>query len=135
MRHELSDPAAELEGDASRTHRPQRLRRSASFSAYETLHGVWTAKDVIQSAGYPMEPHIVTTSDGYIMQMERIPRRGEPFFSADASDYYIWLGMPCEQQEHCSQVTLHLVQCHASGDMWRHSDAHSDLLLTTTLCA
>ena len=24
-----------------------------------------------------MEPHIVTTSDGYIMQMERIPRRGE----------------------------------------------------------
>jgi len=38
--------------------------------------GVWTAKDVIQSAGYPMEPHIVTTSDGYIMQMERIPRRG-----------------------------------------------------------
>ena len=38
---------------------------------------MWTAKDVIQSAGYPMEPHIVTTSDGYIMQMERIPRRGE----------------------------------------------------------
>lgn len=37
---------------------------------------MWTAKDVIQSAGYPMEPHIVTTSDGYIMQMERIPRRG-----------------------------------------------------------
>ena len=71
-------PAAELEGNASRAHhRPQRLRRSASFSAYETLHGVWTAKDVIQSAGYPMEPHIVTTSDGYIMQMERIPRRGE----------------------------------------------------------
>jgi Partial alpha/beta-hydrolase lipase region len=70
---------AELEGDASRAHhRPARLRRSASFSAYETLHGVWTAKDVIQSAGYPMEPHIVTTSDGYIMQMERIPRRGAP---------------------------------------------------------
>ena len=76
-------PIAELEGDASRAHhRPARLRRSASFSAYETLHGVWTAKDVIQSAGYPMEPHIVTTSDGYIMQMERIPRRGD--FSASA---------------------------------------------------
>ncbi len=25
---------------------------------------------------YPTEPHIVTTSDGYIMQMDRIPRRG-----------------------------------------------------------
>jgi Partial alpha/beta-hydrolase lipase region len=77
--------AAEPEEGASRTYRSQRLRRSASFSAYETLHGVWTAKDVIQSAGYPMEPHIVTTSDGYIMQMERIPRRGELYDTLDGS--------------------------------------------------
>lgn len=79
VRCPLHNNAAEPEAGASRTYCSQRLRRSASFSAYETLHGVWTAKDVIQSAGYPMEPHIVTTSDGYIMQMERIPRRGEKY--------------------------------------------------------
>lgn len=52
------------------------LRRSLSFSSYEALHGVSTALDVIRNAGYPVEPHIVTTSDGYILQMERIPRKG-----------------------------------------------------------
>lgn len=164
--------AGEAEGKEGGAQRPPRLHRSASFSAYETLHRVWTAKDVIHSAGYaawpacstvsylisqcansvflvridycfvryiqsascscysserkqdssqiqaessdaaitwaagqgrqgplrpparalslrrglqqqslwrrryPTEPHIVTTSDGYIMQMDRIPRRG-----------------------------------------------------------
>lgn len=56
------------------------LRRSNSFSSYESLHRVWTAADVIRLAGYPLEEHIVTTSDGYIMQMERIPRKSEPPF-------------------------------------------------------
>lgn len=35
---------------ATRQQQPP-LRRSMSFSSYEALHGVWTAKDVIQNAG------------------------------------------------------------------------------------
>ncbi|KAL4536596.1 hypothetical protein Ndes2437B_g06008 [Nannochloris sp. 'desiccata'] len=43
--------------------------------AWEDLH-VFTASDAILRAGYPLEEHSVTTSDGYILQMHRIPRRG-----------------------------------------------------------
>jgi pimeloyl-ACP methyl ester carboxylesterase len=43
--------------------------------AWEDLH-VFTASDAILRAGYPLEEHSVTTSDGYVLQMHRIPRRG-----------------------------------------------------------
>ena len=36
-----------------------------------------TAGDAILAAGYPLEVQTVTTSDGYIMHMERIPRPGK----------------------------------------------------------
>lgn len=53
-----------------------RLRRTNSFSDWESLHNVWTAAEVIKAAGYPLEQHTVTTSDGYILRMERLPRHG-----------------------------------------------------------
>jgi len=43
--------------------------------AWESLH-VFTASDAILRAGYPLEEHSITTSDGYVLQMHRIPRRG-----------------------------------------------------------
>ena len=36
----------------------------------------WTASDVILHAGYPLEEQVVTTSDGYVLTMQRIPRKG-----------------------------------------------------------
>ena len=56
--------------------RSTRFRRSNSFSSWESLQSVATAGDVIRQAGYPLEEHTVTTSDGYVLQMERMPRRG-----------------------------------------------------------
>jgi len=53
------------------------LRRSSSASqAAELLSEVRTAGDVVVAAGYPLEEHTVTTSDGYVLTMQRIPRRG-----------------------------------------------------------
>lgn len=34
------------------------------------------AAAVIRLAGYPLELHSVTTADGYLLTMERIPRLG-----------------------------------------------------------
>lgn len=42
---------------------------------WEEYH-VFTASDAILRAGYPLEEHSVTTPDGYVLQMHRIPRRG-----------------------------------------------------------
>ncbi len=59
-----------------RPHHGPRLRRTNSFSDWESLHNVWTAAEVIKAAGYPLEQHTVTTSDGYVLRMERLPREG-----------------------------------------------------------
>lgn len=71
----VAQPAS-WEDMASRP-RPTRFRRSNSFSSWESLQSVSTAGDVIRQAGYPLEEHTVTTSDGYVLQMERMPRRGD----------------------------------------------------------
>lgn len=62
--------------DMASRPRSTRFRRSNSFSSWESLQSVSTAGDVIRQAGYPLEEHTVTTSDGYVLQMERMPRRG-----------------------------------------------------------
>ena len=62
--------------DMAKRPRSKRVRRSSSFSSLETLRNIATAGDVIRAAGYPLEEHTVTTSDGYVQQMERIPRHG-----------------------------------------------------------
>ena len=76
--------------------RARRVRRSSSFSSLESLRNINTAGDVIRAAGYPLEEHTVTTSDGYIQQMERIPRHGESmiFLQASMPDY---VGRLCRQ--------------------------------------
>ena len=38
---------------------------------------ITSAADIIRLAGYPVEEHTVTTADGYILLMERMPRHGE----------------------------------------------------------
>jgi len=38
------------------------------------------AGDAILAAGYPLQTHTVVTSDGYILEMERIPRPGGATF-------------------------------------------------------
>jgi hypothetical protein len=62
--------------DMAAMPRGARFRRTASFSSWDALQSVATAGDVISQAGYPLEEHTVTTSDGYVLQMERLPRRG-----------------------------------------------------------
>ena len=57
--------------------RAKRVRRASSFSSLESMRNINSAGDVIRAAGYPLEEHTVTTSDGYIQQMERIPRHGD----------------------------------------------------------
>lgn len=49
-------------------------RRSRSFGSWEEL-SVWTASDAILHCGYPLEEHIVTTADGYVLTMQRLPRK------------------------------------------------------------
>jgi pimeloyl-ACP methyl ester carboxylesterase len=50
-------------------------RRGNTGKSWENLH-VFTASDAILRAGYPLEEHSVVTSDGYVLQLHRIPRRG-----------------------------------------------------------
>jgi lysosomal acid lipase/cholesteryl ester hydrolase len=73
-------PAGLLAGageDWARARRPSGahgLRRAQSFGSWEDA-GAWTASDVILQAGYPLEEHVVTTSDGYVLSMQRLPRK------------------------------------------------------------
>ncbi|KFM23313.1 Lysosomal acid lipase/cholesteryl ester hydrolase [Auxenochlorella protothecoides] len=53
----------------------QPLPTGAFAAKWEDGH-VWTASDFVLRAGYPLEEHTVTTSDGYILTMHRIPRTG-----------------------------------------------------------
>jgi hypothetical protein len=73
---------ADAEGAAWRRGRPRApgdtplpLRRSRSVGAWGGGEAGWTAADVVAEAGYPLEEHVVTTSDGYVLTMHRIPRR------------------------------------------------------------
>lgn len=52
-----------------------RGRFSRHGGRWQDLH-MYTASDAILRAGYPLEEHSVTTSDGYVLTMHRIPRRG-----------------------------------------------------------
>ncbi len=52
-----------------------------------------TAGDVIRQAGYPLEEHTVTTSDGYVLQMERMPRRGD--CSSHLSNAHSFVALIC----------------------------------------
>lgn len=72
-------PASQGAWDSSRSGAGHRngIHRTHSFGSWEEI-GVWTASDVIIQAGYPLEEHVITTSDGYILTMQRIPRKGEP---------------------------------------------------------
>ena len=63
----------ELARDRPRGARILRRSNSASTAA-ELLSEVRTAGDVVVAAGYPLEEHTVTTSDGYVLTMQRIPR-------------------------------------------------------------
>lgn len=49
-------------------------RKTRSFGSWEEL-SVWTASDAILHCGYPLEEHIVTTADGYVLTMQRLPRK------------------------------------------------------------
>jgi hypothetical protein len=63
---------------------PSSMRRAHSFSSWEQVAtpgpqrpiDQGSAADMIKLAGYPLELHTVTTEDGYILRMERIPRPG-----------------------------------------------------------
>ncbi|PNW76314.1 hypothetical protein CHLRE_12g541352v5 [Chlamydomonas reinhardtii] len=71
-------------GAASSSMSRRQLRRSHSFGRhYGSIASYQAATEapsdalsVIRSAGYPHELHMVTTSDGYVLRLERIPRPG-----------------------------------------------------------
>nr|CAD7603633.1 unnamed protein product [Timema genevievae] len=50
-----------------------------------------TAPELIAKKGYPAETHTVTTEDGYILTLHRIPYGKSAFILADAG-YDVWLG-------------------------------------------
>eukprot|EP00884_Botryococcus_braunii_P017623 jgi/Botrbrau1/4544/Bobra.60_2s0032.1 len=54
--------------------RARRFQRSNSFSAGDTSGFMDSAADLILQAGYDLEEHTVITGDGYVIQMQRIPR-------------------------------------------------------------
>ena len=60
---------------------PERLQhkrqapRGKPFTEADSSHS-WTAAEVIKATGYPLERHEVTTEDGYVLLMERLPRHG-----------------------------------------------------------
>ena len=62
--------------DTDHQSKSKRARRKAKkmLRDWERLH-TYTAADAILRAGYPLEEHSVTTEDGYVLQMHRIPRR------------------------------------------------------------
>ncbi|KAL4458518.1 hypothetical protein ABPG75_013383 [Micractinium tetrahymenae] len=69
-------PAA-LQRRSGRGGRPPPLKSLLrSGRHWEEDLSVWTASDVILREGYPLEQHSVTTQDGYVLQMHRIPRHG-----------------------------------------------------------
>ena len=55
---------------------PARLRHASASAAAETMQSSFATADVIRAAGYGLEEHTVTTTDGYILRMERIPKLG-----------------------------------------------------------
>ncbi|KAG2438460.1 hypothetical protein HYH02_010914 [Chlamydomonas schloesseri] len=71
-------------GAASSNMSRRGLRRSRSYSRlYGSVASYQAATEapsdalsVIRSAGYPHELHTVTTADGYVLRLERIPRPG-----------------------------------------------------------
>ena len=63
--------------DLASRPRASRFRRSSSVNGADTLlSDVASAGDVVTAAGYPWEEHAVTTSDGYVLSLHRIPRKG-----------------------------------------------------------
>ncbi|GFR48097.1 hypothetical protein Agub_g9782 [Astrephomene gubernaculifera] len=53
-----------------------RLGSSTSAFGYQATETPSDALAVIRAAGYPHELHTVTTEDGYVLRLERIPRPG-----------------------------------------------------------
>lgn len=48
---------------------------SGARTPREFSTSVWTASDAILRAGYPLEEHVVTTDDGYVLHMQRVPKK------------------------------------------------------------
>ena len=99
MRHgdELQDDSWE---EMAKRPRNKRVRRSSSFSSLESMRNISTAGDVIRAAGYPLEEHTVTTSDGYIQKMERIPRHGRSLTFVYTSSAQPWI-LCCRRSRSC----------------------------------
>ncbi|CAI5527681.1 unnamed protein product, partial [Closterium sp. Naga37s-1] len=72
--HERQQQQNEQQQGQSRWQQQQRLRQA------EALHGprlmdARTCEDIIRDAGYPYEAIKVVTEDGYVLTLERIPRK------------------------------------------------------------
>ena len=69
--------AAELDHLGMRP-KTERLRQVKSCEELNELHKttVSSAADIIEQAGYPLEQWSVITPDGYVLVMERMPRKG-----------------------------------------------------------
>ena len=73
--HPAPRPAPPAWEEAASMPRRARFRRASSLTACDLLADVSSAGEAIVAEGYPLEEHTVTTSDGYVLTLTRIPRR------------------------------------------------------------
>ena len=64
-----------LDHTSSKEAKKQKSKARRMLRRWKRLH-TFTASDAILKAGYPLEECLLTTKDGYQIQMHRIPRRG-----------------------------------------------------------
>jgi hypothetical protein len=74
--------------------------KSNKFTVYDIL----LQARIIQRNGYPIEKHKVTTKDGYLLEMHRLPRPGKPVV-------FLQHGFTCS-----SAVWIHMGPDHSLGE-------------------
>lgn len=84
-----SNTNASESGETSRD-RTTVNKENKVFSSAIDCNTTWTASEAILHAGFPLEEQIVTTSDGYVLTMQRIPRKGNRTNSSKFQIFYIF---------------------------------------------
>ena len=97
------------------TSHPLPAHKNTQLQSIVQMENSVTTSSVIRAAGYPLEEHAVTTSDGYVLTMQRLPQRNANkvvFFMHGVLDTS--LGWVCN-----GPIGSHAFTAHDSGaDVW-----------------